>query len=586
MLGRVVRQSRKDVSRRCLMTQPHMLWQGRNMPPIFLDPPSQKDRDFGDLIRSKAAEKGVDLDNADCRMFQIKQENFEFDNPAVPTEKSTSWQYLWGNILVRRSILLDTLQKDDEYLRPFLEKTVEEYRRKLSIHYPKLDWESHKAHAMKSDEGEFARLYREAKAEALASFMKNDLEGYLALYKNDSFITNFDEGDDFGYNIPASLQSKLEGLMKFEWDQTSSNPDTAPYVKLINELSSYVDPKLKNLDVSVNNVFIEYVNEHMSSGTGTLNDVVDVLETTSSSMVGEMPVNLNKKLDAVFQNLKSDKNENRMVEVLRGRGSSSETASLKGKSDSELLTHFADVDESRVDLLVKAGNACKFLKTVNGGQIVVSGLLNNFPKAFTQFFTTESNSGTFMSSNGGAFDNAVSGVVAQKKSAVALGTGLDGLGKAVEQWMQTSLTLDKPSMTQALEQLPSVIESSGSSCEPWYIRHLKQSAQEAKGLEQVELQTLSEVFNNATGLIGVELYERVTNPKSKYSTKSSYGLRAVATAINDDSFNDSMANNLAANLLNAGAVTPAQSELVKSKVGSLPALKELKKAAKEVVDAT
>merc|ERR1719483_905702 len=201
--------------------QPIVLQQGENTVPIFLNPPSKADQDFSNALRFQCEQRNVDLDYLDLKIFQIKQENYEFDPAALPREQSAAWGYLWGNKLIRSLTLLENLKPDGEYLRGYLEKTSEELTRKMRIHYRGLDWETRKAGQNASS----CQMYRQAKVEALADFIEADRDAFLDLYKNNSYISSYDEGDALGYNIPAGLETKLENLMKFDWDQTVGNPD-------------------------------------------------------------------------------------------------------------------------------------------------------------------------------------------------------------------------------------------------------------------------------------------------------------------------------------------------------------------------
>merc|ERR550532_2857783 len=94
----------------------------------------------------------------------------------------------------------------------------------------------------------FDQLYLEAKVDALADFVQEDTEAYLNLYKNNSYISSYDEGDAFGYDIPQAMEAKMEGMMKLDWDKDSSSPDVTPYVKMISQLTDAAAPRLAKMN--------------------------------------------------------------------------------------------------------------------------------------------------------------------------------------------------------------------------------------------------------------------------------------------------------------------------------------------------
>lgn len=560
----VTRQSRK------LILQPTVLSQGENTVPIFLNPPSKEDNDFSNALRMKLEGQNVDLDYFDLKIFQIKQENYEFDPPALPQERSSIWGYLWGNRLVTTLKLLENLKPADEYLRGYLEKISEELTRKMRIHYTSLDWESRKS---SGQQGGFEHMYRQAKLEALSDFVVSDPDAFLNLYRNNSYISNYDAGDNFGYNIPTEIESKLEGLMKFDWDQTSSNPDVAPYVSLVSSLVDFSDARLRAVDPNLGSTLGGLVTSELTSSTDRLTQVCSVLETTSASLVGEVAERKATNLKYVMSSLKTNSapvDADLLVHVMRGVANPNEAAAVKGKAEEALLTQFADVDETRLGLLVKCVNASKGINDGNAVQVVVSGLFNNLPSLFNQFAVDPDNVKTFVSMNAGAMDNVVSAVKTQNAATKELAQSLEVAQKAVETWLQSSLTLDKPSLASTVNDLGDILNQSGAKYESWSSKLALKVANESSGLAKVEAMTYHLLLKNkaVTKHPAQKVYEALLSAgHGKYDGTH---LREVAQGFGNGTFSDTFANNLADYLSSTGKATPAQAELVRSKVSKLP----------------
>lgn len=558
---------------RQIILQPTVVTQGENTVPIFLNPPSKEDYDFSNALRLKLEGKNIDLDHLDLKIFQIKQENYEFDPPALPREQSSIWGYLWGNRLITHLRLLENLQPADEYLRGYLEKISEELRRKMRIHYTGLDWESKKAASGKT--GGFSELYRHAKLEAVADFVAEDADAFLNLYRNNSYISNYDDGDNFGYNIPTHLEGKLEGLMKFDWDQHASKPDVAPYVELVSSLVDFSDSKLRNVDPNLHTTMSSIIKGEMTSNTGRLAQVSEMLETTSSSLVGEVADRKADNLKYVLSSLKAagavtDKDAGFLVQVMRGVGNPNEAASIKGKVDEALLTQFTDVDETRLGHLVKCVNASKGITQENVVQVVVSGLFNNLPTLFNQFATDDQNVKTWVAQNGATMESVVTAIKAQNAAVSELAKSLEVAQKAVETWLQGSLTMDKSSLASAVNDLGEIFNNSGTSSEPWYVSLASKVASESTGLERVEALTYYYLLQNKaiSEHPAQKVYEAIVcSGQGKYDGTH---LRECAQGFGNGTFSDNFANNLADYLSSTGKATPAQAELVRSKVNKLP----------------
>jgi len=385
--------------------------------------------------------------------------------------------------------------------------------------------------------------------------------------------TNYDEGDNFGYNIPVELQSKLEGLMKFDWDQTSGNPDVARYVSLVSQLVDFSDARLRAVDPNLGATLVGLVKSELTSSTERLAQVASVLETTSASLVGEVAERKATNLQYVMSSLKSKgapTDGDLLVHVMRGVANPNEAAAIKGKAEDALLTQFADVDETRLGLLVKCVNASKGINEGNAVQVVVSGLFNNLPTLFNQFAVDESNVKTFVSMNGGAMDNVVSAIQTQNAATKELAKSLEVAQKAVETWLQSSLTMDKPSLASTVNDLGDILNKSGATSESWYSKLALKHAHESTGLAKVEAMTYHLLMKNKAVAEhpAQRVYEAIVSPgQGKYSGSK---LRECAQGFGNGTFSDTFANNLADYLSSTGKATPAQAELVRSKVSKLP----------------
>jgi len=573
------------ICRRSLITQPTTLNQGEHTVPIFLNPPSAPDAEFGSALRAKCAEKGVDLDYVDLRMFQIKQENFEFEPPALPREQSQCWGYMWGNRYVKNQVLLDTLKPEDDYLRGYLTVNTEEYRRKMKIHFPNVDVESRRSKcltAMKSSPSDFEKLYQEAKVDALSDYIRDDTDAYLGLYKNNSYISSYDEGDAFGYDIPQAMEAKMEGMMKLDWDKDSSSPDVTPYVKMISQLTDAAAPRLAKMNPKLASSMQGMMKSCMAGSTAELSSLVQILQKTSESMCGEVPENPKDSVQMVLSGLKSSgalkaEEAGAVVAAFRGVASASEAASLKGKSDADIVEQFKDVPEDRLAALVSCTSFMKGVNDKNVGALLVSGLFANSPMTFAQFAMDEANLGTFLSTNAGAFDAVADSVSKLHPVADNVSKSMTAATAGVQKWLSTTLTLDKAGMDSVAAELPGLMASCGKSTTPWMAKAAAKAAKDASGLDLVEANTLAKLFSSpaVANTAGMQIYNTVFGGGSA---------KAVSAACASGSFADDLGEKLAASLVSTGRATPAQAEVVKSKIGSVEEMKAFTTAASKAMD--
>lgn len=564
--------------RRGIIHQPACINQGLQTAPIFINPPTFEDKVMGDAIRESCLDKGVDVDYLDLKAFQIRHENHEFDTPAYPRTESACWGYIWGNELVKNSVLLETLKPEDEYLRGFLEKTTEEFSRKMIIHYRSIDWQTRKEkclQALKATPDTWSQIYSAAKVEATAQFIQEDPDAYSNLFRNNSYIGSYEEGDTFGYNIPADLESKIEGLMKFEFDRTSgSGVDLSPYVSMLTSLSGVAG---KMTGGASGASVADFAKGYMSASTADLATTVSFFESASASLMGTVPSRTSDKVGAVLAFVKS---ADQRVAAIRGMASSSETAAIKGKTDADLAVHFNDACEQRLDLLCQLTNFCKNVSTADSAQVLVAALFNNYTDMFTQFAVDPENTQKFVSTNGGAFDKAGESMAAQKAASAAVAKGLDFAKAEIAQWMQTNLNLDKPSLAAASEQVSAIFASSGTSSTSWAVTAAGERVANTTGLDKVEAQALHMALSNP-GLSNVTGHKLLASlmcpPVGSYSGCT---MKSAAAGLDAGTFSANVATHLSAYLSSTGGATPTQADLVESKISSLPVWRELGKTAK------
>jgi hypothetical protein len=477
---------------------------------------------------------------------------------------------------VKNQVLLETLKPEDDYLRGYLTQFTEEYRRKMKIHYPNVDVESRKQKflaALKGNPSEFDEVYRQAKVDALSDFIRDDTDAYLSLYKNNSYISSYDDGDTFGYDIPADMEAKLEGLMKLDWDKDSSSPDVTPYVQMISQLTECATPLFAKMNPKLASSIQKCIKSAMTDSTDEVLRTTAVLQTASASLCGDVPANINDSIKAVLSALKpagalKAEDAGAVVATFRGIASSVEANTLKGKSDDDLCAQFKDVPEDRLAALVQCANAANGVNDKNVAALLVSGLFANCPTIFTQFAMDSNNLKTFISSNGGAFESVATAVAALNPQSEGVAKNMDAAAAGVQKWLQTTLSLDKAGLDAVAAELPAMMASCGKQTTPWMARAASEAAKNATGLDLVEANTLAQVFSNPA-------VENTTGMKFYSSVFGGGCVKSVAAACAEGTFAEDFGTKLASSLLSSGKATPAQAEAVESKIGTVAEVKTL-----------
>jgi len=531
-----------------------VLKQGEHTAPIFLDPPSPPDAVFGAKLRANLAARGVKVTDIDLAIFQTKQENYEFDTPALPKEDSPVWGHMWGNALVKNQVLLETLSEEDDYLRGYLEKTTEELRRKMTIHYPKVDVAAKKAamlNAMKS-----SSLYTDAKVEALADFVQEDTDAYLNLYRNNSYISSYDEGDAYGYDIPSSMQAKIEGLAQFDWDSAGACTDPTPYVQMTAQFTDALGPKMKAANSKLTDSVRGYIKSCAGKSTAEVVALASTLQTASASLCGSVPEDAKDQAAAVAAAMKG-MDAGAMVQAFRGAANASEAAVVKaGKVD--MGSQFADADPARLEALVKLANVAGGVSDANVVPLLVSGLMSNCPSLFAQFAMDSGNVQKFVGVNASAFDTAAASVAALGPVSAdlekSMGAAMTGVAKFLKDNGVDATGVD----------MSGLVAMSGTASPCWMVTAANRAAQNSSGLDKVEAMTMAAVLSSSAASPAMDMFDALFTPGGAAMKNACAGADAGTLV-------DNMGANLAKLL--SGRTTPAQAEMIAGKLGTVEQVK-------------
>merc|ERR1719242_2381793 len=130
--------------------------------------------------------------------------------------------------------------------------------------------------------------------------------------------------------------------------------------------------------------------------------------------------------------------------------------------------------------------------------------------------------------------------------------------------------MDKPSLASTVEELGDILINSGSTSESWCSALAAKVAGQSSGLAKVEALTNYYLLQSSAVADhpGQKVYEAIlSSGAGKYDGTH---LRECAQGFGNGTFSDNFANNLADYLNSTGKATPAQAELVRSKVSKLP----------------
>ena len=93
-------------------------------------------------------------------------------------------------------------------------------------------------------------------------------------WENNSYISSYDDGDTFGYDIPQAMEAKMEGMMKLDWDKDSSSPDVTPYVKMISQLTAAAAPRLAKMNPKLASSMQGMMKSCMAGSTAEVSSLV------------------------------------------------------------------------------------------------------------------------------------------------------------------------------------------------------------------------------------------------------------------------------------------------------------------------
>lgn len=456
----------------------------------------------------------------------------------------------------------------------------------MKIHFPTVDIECRKSKllaALKKTPSEFEKLYAEAKVDALSDYIRDDTDGYIGLYKNNSYISSYDDGDAFGYDIPQSMEAKLEGMMKLDWDKDSSSPDLTPYVQMISTMTDAAQPRVSKMNPKMGATIQGMLKKCMSSSTAELTSLVQILQKTSESMCGEEIEKPQDAVKAVLSVLKpagalKAEDASAVVATFRGMANPSEAVTLKGKSDDDLANQFKDTPDARLAALVTCSNFCKGVSDSNVTALLVSGLFANAPMTFTQFAMDDANLSTFLSSNAAAFDAVADSVAKLTPIIDNVEKSMTAATAGVQKWLSTTLSLDKAGVDAVVADLPAMMASCGKQATPWMAKAAAAAAKDATGLDLVEANTFAKLFSNpaVTKTAGMQVYNTIFGGGD---------LKEISAACAAGDFDSNLGEKLAASLVSTGRATPTQADVVASKIGSVPEMRTFTSAASKAMDA-
>lgn len=159
---------------------------------------------------------------------------------------------------------------------------------------------------------------------------------------------------------------------------------------------------------------------------------------------------------------------------------------------------------------------------------------------------------------------------AQNESAQDLANSMGVALKAVENWLQTSLGMDKESQTATVADLPSIFEDSGAKSTPWYVKVAETAVSNSSGLSKIEALTYKYLLSNSVveSHPAKTVHDALVTPCA--GNFSGCSIRRCAEGFGKGTFSDTFAQKLADYLSATGKATPAQADMVLTKVSKLP----------------
>ena len=115
------------------------------------------------------------------------------------------------------------------------------------------------------------------------------LNSKVMFWENNSYISSYDDGDSFGYDIPAAMEAKLEGLMQLDWDKDSSNADVTPYVQMISQLTEAMQPRMAKMNPKLASSIQTMLKSSMAGSTAELSSLVTINSASIATSSGGPP---------------------------------------------------------------------------------------------------------------------------------------------------------------------------------------------------------------------------------------------------------------------------------------------------------
>ncbi|ETO06325.1 hypothetical protein RFI_31069 [Reticulomyxa filosa] len=150
-----------------------------------------------DRLRKALVRRKINVDEVE-RLYNSQVRNdYEFNSPALPQQDSPLWGYVYGEHLVRSKVRLETLSKEEEFLRKYLQCTVDELTTRMKRYYPQLDWQSRFEYEIAQVKLPINEELEDCYADATAEVISRSPSAYISFHKNNAFIQKYDDNDEF-----------------------------------------------------------------------------------------------------------------------------------------------------------------------------------------------------------------------------------------------------------------------------------------------------------------------------------------------------------------------------------------------------
>jgi len=360
---------------------------------------SPQQKEFGAYFKQCLASNGVDFQTLDSKSYQMAVDEREFDPPAPPRPDSPAWAYLYGNMLIEFSAMATRLDPENEYKRGMFESRIEPLRRKMKIHYGHLDWRGKMAKALENWDKSTMTEFQKCKAEVAAKAVSTDIDGFMELFRSNSHF-QFGPDDPYHHYMPKANEDKWVAYQKFQWDQTSSNADTASYGNALQPLMAMADAGLAKSPLKA-----ALQAALKSTDASMVGQVVAAFAKCSPSSCGEPDADEAAMVGAVlnFAGVKgklSAEQAHAVSSMLRGGVAGGD---LNGKSVAEATEILKETaHEAALKNYYHAANICTTVEKESNGRLAVALSFGNLPDLYTGLFLSKANMDSFLGANNAA----------------------------------------------------------------------------------------------------------------------------------------------------------------------------------------